>query len=115
VEGNLVEYFLVHPEVGMNSTIKTIVALVTIIGSVFTGYIFLDARFAKATDVKAVERRLDYKIEKDYLIGMRDQLYQLKQQYPTPVGRTPVVDKEINDLETTIPLQQDKVKKLEGQ
>lgn len=98
----------------MNPTIKTIVGLLTIIGVAFTGYLFLDTRFAKATDVKVLERRLDYKVEKDYLIGMRDQLYQLKQQHPTPASRTPVVDKEINDLETTIPLQQDKVKKLEG-
>jgi hypothetical protein len=101
-------------EDGGEMTVKQAVAFGTLIGMISGAIYFFDARFAKCAEVKAIERRLDYKIEKDYLLGMRDQLYQLRQQHPTTASRTPVIEKEINDLETTIPMQRDKVKALEA-
>jgi hypothetical protein len=99
----------------MNSTMKTILALVTIVGSVFTGYLFLDARFAKCADVKAVERRLDYKIENDKLMGMRSRQWQLQDKYPDASKAPQETQQQMKEIGADLEMQKEKVKKMEVQ
>jgi len=89
------------------------VAILAILGSLWGIASFIDGRYAKAAEQKALERRLDYKIEKDQLIGMRDQLFQLQREYPTPVRRPAVIDKQMKELDADLEMQKNKVKALE--
>lgn len=98
----------------MNRKISIIVGILAILGALWGVGSSLDTRYAKAADQKALERRMDYKIENDHLIGMRAQLYQLRREYPPTVTAPAVVDKEMKELEATIPMQADKVKALEA-
>jgi hypothetical protein len=75
---------------------------------------FIDNRYAKAEEHKVLEKRFNYKVEKDYLIGMRDRLWQLEKQYPTPAARPPVIDQQIHELEADTRMQADKIKALEA-
>jgi hypothetical protein len=98
----------------MNRKIGIIVGVLTILGIIWSVGYFIDCRYAKAADQKTLERRMDYKIENDHLIGMRGQLFQLRREYPLTVMAPAVIDKEMKELEATIPMQADKVKALEA-
>ena len=52
----------------MNKTIKSIILIATLISIVFG----VNSYFAKASDMKMVEMRLDYKIESDVFNSMRE-------------------------------------------
>lgn len=91
-----------------------IVAILAILGSLWGTITFIDGRYAKAGEQKALERRLDYKIENDRFIGMRDRLYQLQREYPAPVNRPAVIDKQMKELDADIEMQKNKVRALEG-
>ena len=99
----------------MKLTIASVVALLTIIGAAFSGFFFLDARFAKCADVKAVERRLDYKIENDKLMGMRARQWQLQDKYPNVSVAPQETQQQLKEIGADLEMQKEKVKKMEGQ
>jgi hypothetical protein len=94
-------------------TISSLAALLALIGTLFAGWFFLDARFARCADVKAIERRLDYKIENDQLMGMQQRLWQVQEKYPNVSLAPPVVQNQVKELEASVDMQRDKVKRME--
>ena len=98
----------------MNRKIGITAAILTIVAILWGACLYIDARYAKADEHKTLEKRFNYKVEKDYLIGMRDRLWQLEKQYPTPAVRPPVIDQQIRELEADTKMQADKVKALEA-
>jgi hypothetical protein len=60
---------------------KSILGVLTILGIFFGAYCYLDARFAKAEEVRAVEQRLDYKIVSDQVQVKQQRSWQLEDRY----------------------------------
>lgn len=94
--------------------ISQIAALLGIIAICFGAYLFLDTHFAKCAELKAVEKRLDYKIENDKLMGMQQRQWQQQAQYPVPAMAPINEQKQMKELEADIDMQRDKVKKMES-
>ena len=94
--------------------IPTIAGLLAIIGAVLGGYLFLDTKYAKCADVKTLERRLDYDIENNRLLRMRDQRNDLYKSYPEPAKAPIATQKQLRELDEDLDMQRDKVKKMEA-
>jgi hypothetical protein len=100
----------------MKDKIGAIVTVLTIVGMAFGIYFFLDANYAKCQDVKAIERRLDYKIESDKLSTSQDRLWKLEDRYGVDASYAtdPTVRQHMKELRTTVDEQRDRVRRLEG-
>lgn len=98
----------------MNKKIGIIVGILTILAMIWAAVSYIDTRYAKAEEQKAIEKRLDYKIENDKLVGMQERQFQLNRQYPAAVKRPEVIDKQIKELDSDVEMQRSKVKKLEA-
>jgi hypothetical protein len=94
--------------------ISPIAALVAILAAVFGGYLFLDTHFAKCAELKAVEKRLDYKIENDKLMGMQQRLWQVQEKYPVPTQAPIETQKQMKELDADVDMQRHKVKQMES-
>ncbi|MBV6342375.1 hypothetical protein [Candidatus Magnetobacterium casense] len=90
-----------------------IIGVVTLIGACFGAFFFFEARYAQCEEVKKLERRLDYKIENDQLMGMQQRVWQLEERYPKPETSPPAVQQRMKELNASIEMQKEKVKKLE--
>lgn len=98
----------------MKDHIKTIASVLAIIATVFAAWCYIDAKKADCEDVKRLERRLEYKIENDVLMGMQQRQWQLQAQFPKPEQAPQGVQQRMRELNSDIDMQRNKVKKLEG-
>jgi hypothetical protein len=100
----------------MNRKLGIIVGILTVLGIIWGVANFIDNRYAKAGEQKAVERRLDLKIEGDILNTKQTRLWALQDRYGMDVSKVPVpaIRQQMKELEATIPMQADKVKALEA-
>jgi len=67
---------------------KTIIAILTILGFAFGAWFYIDGKKADCEDVKKVEetvkkveKRLDYKILSDQLESTQERIYKIKDRY----------------------------------
>lgn len=98
------------------SSIKSILVVITtvfaIIGSIVTGYGFIDEKYARASDVAKIEKRLSLSELRDSLRLSLDELYFLKKQirkYPEDEEiqeQLKEVRAEVNDLKEQIRLKE---------
>ena len=100
----------------MKDKLAPILTVLTIIGMAFGVYFFLDATFAKCAEVKAIERRLDYKIESDTLNTLQERLWKMEDRYgPNPDKiPDPGVKQQMKELKTGVGTQRNKVDRMEG-
>ncbi len=95
------------------------VIIITLIGSIFAGYFYIDNRYAVAVStnksINRVEQRLDYKIESDVLRSMRERLWQLEELYGDDMKevKDQAIKKEIKELREDIELQKVKIKAIQ--
>lgn len=88
-----------------------ITALITA-GTLATGVFFIEDRYAKCADVQELSRRLDYKIEGDKLMQMRQRLWQLEDRYAVKPASEPEKT-ELRELKEDVESQKSKVQQLE--
>lgn len=95
---------------------KQLVSIVTIIGMAFGAYFFLDSRYAKCGDVKAIERRLDVKIEGDILNQQQNRLWAMEDRYGSDPDKIQDQDKrqQMKELKVNIENQRNRVRSLES-
>ena len=93
-----------------------IIAILTIIGMCFGVFFYVDANYAKCADVKAIERRLDYKIETDKFSASQGRLWQLEDRYGPDPDRVQnkEVRQQMKELKTEVEIHRDRVRRLEG-
>ena len=102
--------------VGKNAnSIKSILVVITtalaIVGSVVSGYGFIDTKYAKAADVVQLEKRLSLSELQSSLRLVLDELYFLKKQirkYPEDIEIKEQLDEvkiEVKDLKDQIKLK----------
>lgn len=91
------------------------IAILTLIGMAFGVLFWADARFAKCQEVKAIERRLDYKIESDKLNSSQARLWTLEDRYGSNLDavQNPEVRQQMKELKATVTTQENRVKALE--
>jgi hypothetical protein len=93
-----------------------IIAILTIIGMAFGVFFYLDSNYAKCAEVKAIERRLDYKIESDKLTTTQGRLWRMEDRYGADPDK--IQDKDVRqqmkELKVDIDVQKERVKHLEG-
>lgn len=65
----------------ISKSVQSITAILVLIGMIFGGYFYLDARYAKAETLKKVEQRLDQKIEDDRKWDIRKQLWHWEEKF----------------------------------
>lgn len=75
-------------------TLKFIISICTLIGIVFSGYLYIDSRYATAEDLKKIEHRLDYKITSDQYLAIQERVWKLKDRY----GEVPIDKGILNEL-----------------
>lgn len=77
---------------------KTIIAVLTILGFTFGAYFYLDNRYALSEDVKSIEKRLDYKIASDQLQSVQERIWQIEDRFQGN-KMDPTTKEEIRNLE----------------
>ena len=60
---------------------KTVIAILTILGFAFGAYFFVDDKYARCEDVKKIEKRLDYKIVSDQLLSVQQRIWQIEDRF----------------------------------
>ena len=72
-------------------------------------------RYAKCADQKAIERRLDIKIEGDILNQRQQRLWQLEDRYGSDPDKVqnPEIKTQMKEIKAGIGMQQDRLKALE--
>lgn len=60
---------------------KTIIAILTILAFAFGAYFYLEDHYAKAEDVRKIEKRLDYKIVSDQLQSIMERIWKIRDRY----------------------------------
>ena len=100
----------------MNKTMSYIISLATIIGFAFACYFYVDAKYARAAELQAVEQRLNYKIESDKLNAMQTRLWSLEDRYGSDPDKVqvPEIKQHMKELKAVVDTQGAKVKTLEG-
>jgi hypothetical protein len=93
-----------------------IVAVLTLLGLVYGGLTWVDGRYAKCADQKAIERRLDIKIEGDVLNQKQQRLWQLEDRYGSDPDKVqnPEIKVQMKEMKSGIAIQQDRLKVLEA-
>lgn len=61
--------------------VKSLIALCTLIGIVFSGYFYFESHYALAKDLKKVETRLDYKITSDQLESIQERIWKIEDRF----------------------------------
>lgn len=81
----------------MDKIIKPIIALCTLIGITFSVYFYSENRYAKAEDLKKIEKRLDYKIVSDQIMSVSERLWKIEDRYGNnPKDKT--IKEEVRNL-----------------
>ena len=92
-----------------------IIAILTLLGLIYGGLAWVDGRYAKCADQKAIERRLDIKIEGDILNQRQQRLWQLEDRYGSDPDKVqnPEIKTQMKEIKAGIGMQQDRLKALE--
>lgn len=92
-----------------------VIATLTLIGMAFGVLFWADGRFAKCAEVRAIERRLDYKIESDKLSTAQGRLWTLEDRYGSDPQKVqnPEVRTQMKELKATVNTLENRVKALE--
>ena|SRR5215469_8980831 len=85
--------------------LQAIIGLIALISALFSGFFWIDSRYAQNRVMKKIEQRLDLKITNDQLQNAREQIWKLQER----VTRTPT-DKTASELIRSL---QVKVQELE--
>ena len=62
----------------MDKLTGSIIALFTVVGFCFSIYFFVDSRYALAAELRKVEDRLEYKINKDDINAKQERIWKLE-------------------------------------
>ena len=91
------------------------ISILTLIGMAFGVFFYLDTHYAKCAEVKAIERRLDYKIESDKLNATQDRLWTMEDRYGPDPDKVvdPTVRQRMKELKSDLVTIKDRVNKLE--
>lgn len=90
--------------------ITLIISICVLIGIVFTAYLYIESRYALATELRLTQLRLDQKIENDTYIDMQRQLRELKKdEKENPSTET---EQDIDELKGKIEMQKKKVEEI---
>lgn len=88
----------------MSKLIKSLIALGTLIGMIFSVYLYLDGHYAKAEDlqmtnqsVRLTNARLEHKIINDEIKAIQQRIWQLKDRYDKT--KDDAIKLEIRELE----------------
>jgi archaellum component FlaC len=94
--------------------VAKILSILTIIGMAFGVFFYVDAHYAKCAEVKAIERRLDYKIESDKLTATQARLWSLEDRYGSDPDKVqnPEIKQQMKELKSSLNGLEDRVKKL---
>jgi hypothetical protein len=95
--------------------IAKIAGVLTVLGILYGVGSFVDNRYAKAQEQKAVERRLDIKIEGDILDQKQGRLWKLEDRYGSDPDKVqnPEIKMQMKEIKAGIAVQQDRLKGLE--
>ncbi len=92
---------------------KTIIAVLTILGFAFGAYFFIDNKYACSEDVRKIEKRLDYKIASDQLQSVQERIWKIDDRHPDK-KMDATTKEEIRTLELKQKELNEKMKTLEG-
>jgi hypothetical protein len=93
-----------------------IISILTILGFLCGAALWVDNHYAKCAEVKAIERRLDYKIESDKLAITQGRLWTLEDRYgmdPAKVQNSEV-RQQMKELKAYIDNQKGVVQSIRG-
>lgn len=92
-----------------------IIAVLTLISMAFGVFFWVDTRFAKCAEVKAIDRRLDYKIESDKLNATQARLWTLEDRYGSDPDKVqnPEARQKMKELKVDLGHLEDRVRNLE--
>ncbi len=92
---------------------KTIISLITIVSVCFGVYLYIENRYAKAEDVKAVADRLDYKIVSDQVQYKQQRIWSIQDRYPEAIQMPPAVKEEYRQIQEDKKVLEKKLEVLE--
>lgn len=101
-----------QPTMVLAFMLRFIISLCTIIGIVFSGYFYLDNRYATAEDLKKIEKRLDYKITADQYLAIQERVWKLRDRY-SDIPKDKGILNELRCLETEKELLNKKLDQLQ--
>jgi hypothetical protein len=82
----------------MRFNLATAISLITLLSMLFGTYFWIEARYAKADDLKETNQRLDYKIKSDQADSIQGRLWKLEDRYQDPKKMPPTVYEEYRVL-----------------
>lgn len=92
---------------------KTIIAILTILGFAFATYFYVDNKYAPAEDLKKVEKRLDYKIVSDQAQSVQERIWKIEDRHPDKSKMDTTTKEEMRTLELKQKELNEKMKTLE--
>jgi hypothetical protein len=98
----------------MKEKIGLIVALIMIIGTCFTVYLYFDSRYALAQELKKTQQRLEYKIISDQLRSVTERIWKIQdrqEKSKQPVDES--TKEELRELQEMKITMTDKLKQME--
>lgn len=98
----------------MKERLKDIGTVLAILAVFFAAYCYIDSRYALCEEVKRLERRLEYKIQNDVLMGMQQRAWQIESKYPDIAKAPEPTQQQMRELRHGLEMQKEKVKRLEG-
>ena len=95
---------------------KTISLFVGIIASLFAGWFFMDARWAKCAELKSLERRVNLGETNTVLNTKQSRLWAYEDRYGKDAAKVgdPGDRQEMKQLQVDVPKLQERVKALEA-
>ena len=104
------------------TTIQSILAIVALLGAFFGAFKYIDGRleyieteYARASDLRRVEQRLDYKITYDQYMSVQERIWKLEDRYGKIENMPDAVKDEYRELLKEKEMLKIKIDKLIGE
>jgi len=96
----------------MDKMVKSIIALCALVSIIFSVYFYSENRYAKASDLKKIENRIDYKIVSDQIMSINERLWKIEDRFgDTPKDKT--IKEEVRTLKESKELLNKKLEILQ--